>query len=132
MPALAVAWSHQLMRLMLKYREVVSLGDAGQDLIDFTRRTKALQQRLADPARAATVVVALDEPLVRDETARLVHELVDRRLAVAAMIWNRASAATKALPTDADIPQLFAPATVPPPVGFDAIRAWTTTWGKLG
>src|SRR6185503_18038534 len=48
MPRLAVAWSHQLMRLMLKYREVVSLGDAAQELLDFARRTKAVESRLVD------------------------------------------------------------------------------------
>jgi arsenite-transporting ATPase len=131
MPSLAVAWSHQLMRLMLKYREVVSLGDAAQELLDFARRTRALEQRLDDPARAATIVVALDEPLVREETARLVRELTARRMNIEAVIWNRAMAETTPLPTGANIPQLFAPAAVPPPVGLDAIRAWTTTWGKL-
>src|SRR5205085_3514020 len=50
MPRLAVAWSHQLMRLMLKYREVVSLGESAQDLLDFSRRTKALDLRLHDGA----------------------------------------------------------------------------------
>src|SRR5205085_6593099 len=75
MPRLAVAWSHQLMRLMLKYRDIVSLGDAAQELLDFARRTKALEQRLVDPALTTTIIVALDEPLVREETGRLAGEL---------------------------------------------------------
>lgn len=128
MPRLAVAWSHQLMRLMLKYRDVVSLGDAAQELVDFARRTKALEQRLVDPALTTVIVVALDEPLVRDETARLTGELVLRQLPVGGIIWNRTSSAVP-LPTDATIPQLFAPAADPPPVGIDSIRAWTKTWG---
>ena len=126
MPQLAVAWSHQLMRLMLKYRDVVSLGDAAQDLLDFARRTKALEGRLGDPARATTVVVALDEPLVREETARLVGELSTRGLSVGAIIWNRTTGATP-LPTDAPIPQLFAP-PFERLIGVERIREWSATW----
>jgi len=130
MPRLAVAWSHQLMRLMLKYREVVSLGDAAQELLDFARRTKALESRLIDPALSTTIVAALDEPLVREETARLVRELSGRQLHVGAIIWNRTTTAS-ALPTDAAIPQLFAPLADPPPVGLEAIRTWANSWGTL-
>lgn len=130
MPRLAVAWSHQLMRLMLKYRDIVSLGDAAQELLDFARRTKALESRLIDPALSTTIVVALDEPLVREETARLVRELSGRQLTVGAIIWNRATAPSP-LPTDAAIAQLFAPPADPPPVGLDAIRTWASSWGNL-
>ena len=130
MPRLAVAWSHQLMRLMLKYRDVVSLGDAAQELLDFARRTKALEGRLVDADRATTIIVALDEPLVREETARLARELDDRKLPVGAIIWNRATSPSP-LPTSAAIPQLFAPPADPPPVGLDAIRQWSLAWRAL-
>jgi arsenite-transporting ATPase len=130
MPRLAVAWSHQLMRLMLKYREIVSLGDAAQELLDFSRRTKGLEQRLVDPGLTTTIIVALDEPLVREETARLTRELRGRHLPIGAIIWNRATSPSP-LPTDAAIPQLFAPAIDPPPVGIAAIRSWESTWGSL-
>lgn len=132
MPELAVAWSHQLMRMMLKYRDVVALGDTAQELLDFARRTKALEQRLHDPQQATAIVVALDEPLVREETGRLIRELAARGLPVGAIIWNRAGRAAPGLPTDAAIPQLFAPPVDPPPVGIDAIRVWTKRWGSLG
>jgi arsenite-transporting ATPase len=130
MPRLAIAWSHQLMRLMLKYRDVIGLGDAAQELLDFARRTKALESRLADPALSSAVVVALDEPLVRDETARLILELEKRQITVSGVIWNRTISAT-ALPTSLAIPQLFAPPADPPPVGLDAIRTWARRWGNL-
>ena len=130
MPKLATAWAHQLMRLMLKYRDVVSLGDAAQELLDFTRRTKALEQRMTDPALTTMIIVALDEPLVREETSRLARELEERHLPVSAIVWNRATSATP-LPTSRAIVQLFAPAADPPPVGLDAIRTWASSWGPL-
>jgi arsenite-transporting ATPase len=132
MPELAIAWSHQLMRMMLKYRDVVALGDAAQDLLDFARRTKALDQRLHDSRRATAIVVALDEPLVREETGRLTRELMARGLTVSGIVWNRGHSSVTALPTSPAIPQLFAPPADPPPVGVQAIRAWANRWGPLG
>ena len=41
MPALALDWSHRLMRLMLKYREIAGLGDAAQELLEFARHARA-------------------------------------------------------------------------------------------
>lgn len=131
MPKLAVAWAHRLMRLMLKYKEVVGLGDAAQDLLSFAKRTRSLDDRFHDARRSSIVVVALDEPLVREETRRLTRELADRSLEVAGILWNRASRETEPLPADADIPQLFAPRASPPPIGVDGIRAWTATWDSL-
>lgn len=131
MPKLAVAWAHQLMRMMLKYRDVVGLGDAASELLDFARRTRALDERLHDPERATTIIVALDEPLVREETGRLAGELADRALEVSAIIWNRAGAHTAPLPTGRSTPQLFAPPADPPPVGIEAIREWRTRWAPV-
>jgi arsenite-transporting ATPase len=131
MPRIAVAWAHQLMRLMLKYKEVVGLGEAAEELLHFAKRTRALDARLHDPTRSATMIVALDEPLVREETLRLSRELGARHLSLTAILWNRASADTQPLPTEGPIPQLFAPATSPPPVGIDAIRQWAKSWDSL-
>src|SRR3954451_12292437 len=64
MPAIALDWTHRLMRLMLKYKDITGLGSAAQDLLDFSRRTRALDTLLHDSSRAALVIVALDEPVV--------------------------------------------------------------------
>ena len=128
MPSVAIAWSHQLMRLMLKYKEVVGLGEAAQDLLNFAKRTKALEQRLHDRGQAAAVLVTLDEPLVRGESERLLLALGERGLQVTGIVWNRALASTPPLPTDASVPQLFAPLSSPAPVGVDAIRKWCGPW----
>lgn len=131
MPQLAVAWAHQLMRMMLKYKEVVGLGDAAQELLHFAKRTRALDARFHDPARSAAIIVALDEPLVREETLRLSRELAARGLPLSAIIWNRAGKGTEPLPTGAPIPQLFAPPAPDTPIGVDDIRQWANSWGSL-
>jgi arsenite-transporting ATPase len=82
MPAIALDWSHRLMRLMLKYRDVVGLGDTARELLDFAKRTRALDALLHDRERCGVIVVTLDEPVVRAETARLCAAVRARGIAV--------------------------------------------------
>jgi TRC40/GET3/ArsA family transport-energizing ATPase len=124
MPAMAIAWAHQLMRLMLKYKEIVSLGEAAQDLLAFAKRTRSLEARLHDPHQATAILVALDEPLVRGETERLLAALRDRDIATGAIVWNRVAGSVEPLPTRGPVPQLFAPVWTPPPVGVEPLRTW--------
>jgi arsenite-transporting ATPase len=132
MPALALEWSHRLMRLILKYREVISLGDAAAELLAFAKRTRALDALLRDPARAGLIVVALDEPLVRGESARLVRAAGARGVDVIALLWNRAAegAAPRALdlPDGAAPVQLTAPVRADGPTGVAALRRWAGEW----
>src|SRR5262249_11333518 len=78
MPAIALDWSHRIMRLMLKYREVVGLGETAHDLLDFAKRTRALESLLHDPSRCTVIIAALDEPVVRAEAGRLAGALAAR------------------------------------------------------
>ena len=130
MPQLALSWTHQLMRLMLKYKDVTGLGDSARELLDLSQRLRALDALLMDAARSALVLVTLDEPVVQAETVRLAGEVQRRGMRIAGVVRNRASAAT----TDASLPvagaamHLEAPATDPAPVGIDGIRRWTERW----
>ncbi len=128
MPAMALDWTHRLMRLMLEYREVVGLGEAARELLNFAKRTRTLDALLHDRQRSSLTIVALDEPVVRAETERLIHEVERRRIEVGAVIWNRASVAPAPLPGDTTVRQFFASEVVPSPVGVDAIRRWSATW----
>ena len=65
MPRLALEWSHQLMRLMLKYKDVAGLGEAAQELLDFSRNLRAVDGLLRDAKRCGVVLVTLDQPVVR-------------------------------------------------------------------
>jgi arsenite-transporting ATPase len=130
MPALALDWSHRLMRLMLKYREVGGLGESAEGVLSFARRTRRVAEILHDPHQTALVVVALDEPLVRGETARLVAAARAEGVAVRAVMWNRWTGpeAPNPLPVNPPVAQFVAPATTPPPVGAEALNAWAGQW----
>jgi arsenite/tail-anchored protein-transporting ATPase len=132
MPALALAWAHQVMRLMLKYREVVHLDRAAEELLAFARRTRRVRDMLGDATRAALVVVALDEPLVRGETARLAGAVAALGVHVSGVVWNRApAAAADPLPLDVPLAQFVASEWTPPPRGMDALRRWLESWRSL-
>jgi arsenite-transporting ATPase len=133
MPALALDWSHRLMRLMLKYRAVAGgLGETAADILAFAKRARVLGDLLRDASRAGLVVVALDEPLVRAETVRLISAARRKGVAVRGVLWTRVAAARPdPLPVTPPVPQFVAPAATPPPVGAEALRAWCGQWREL-
>ena len=131
MPGLALDWSHRLLRLMLKYREAVGLGSAAQELLAFSQRTRALQAALHDPARAALLLVALDAPLVRAETERVVTAVRMRGVDVAGVVWNRVTEPPVPLPSTLPLAQFASAAGEPSPRGVDALRRWSLDWTPL-
>ncbi len=131
MPALALDWSHRLLRLMLKYREVVGLGETAEELLAFAKRTRSVGQLLADHESAGLVVVALDEPLVRGETVRLLSAIAAHGVGIIALLWNRAASDPLPLSMPGDAPQLVSVEVMPPPVGIAALRQWRSGWTPL-
>ena len=132
MPALALDWSHRLMRLMLEYRNVIALGESARELLDFAKRTRAIDALLRDPERCGLVVVALDEPVVRSETERLVAAVRARGVDVLGVVWNRIAANPPTpLPTSVARRQVCARAMSPPPIGGTALHEWSHSWREL-
>ncbi|MDB4910126.1 MAG: Anion-transporting ATPase-like domain protein, partial [Gemmatimonadetes bacterium] len=121
MPAIALDWTHQLMRLVLRYRELGALGDVGADLLSLAHRIRAVGALLRDPARASLIVVALDEPLVRRETRRLTDAVAGLGVSISGVVWNRSASGTTLpalpLPAAATAAQLVAFETQPSPRG---------------
>ncbi|HUQ82608.1 MAG TPA: ArsA family ATPase [Gemmatimonadaceae bacterium] len=131
MPALALEWSHRLLRLMLKYRELAGGGELSADLLAFARRTRAVGELLRDPWRAGVIVVALDEPIVRRETSRVVERVRALGDHVPAIIWNRAREVPAPLPVELPVRQFVAAEVSPPPVGAARLVRWLEEWKTL-
>ena len=130
MPAVALDWSHRLMRLVMKFKDVSGLGEAAQDLINFSRRTRAFDALLRDHARAGVVLVSLDEPIVVAETSRLARVLTRTGVSILGEIRNRVPIGSAQSPTDSSRPFLIAPEREPPPIGVADIRDWCERWGQ--
>ncbi len=131
MPALALDWTHRLMRLMLKYREAIGLGETARELLDFAKRTRALDALLHNPDDCGLIVVALDEPVVRAETLRLAAAVRACGIDVAAIVWNRVTSEPSPLPATVSARQFFAEELHPPPVGAAALREWSRGWREV-
>ena len=131
MPALALEWSHRLLRLMLKYKEVAGLGEAAAEVLAFAKRTRLVGELLGDASRAGLVVAALDEPLVRDETLRLARAVQSLGVTATGIVWNRVTGRVAPLGGGPPVPQFFASETDPPPRGAGALLRWLDSWRPL-
>lgn len=126
MPALALDWSHRLMRLILKYREIADLAEPAQELLEFSRRTRVLDRVLRDPTHAGVVVVSLDEPVVLAESARLVRALAEAAIPAIGMVLNRAAEVPLELEWSGIL--YLAPTAERPLVTPQAIGDWCRRW----
>jgi arsenite/tail-anchored protein-transporting ATPase len=131
MPALALDWAHRLLRLMLKYRGLAGGGETSSELLTFARRTRAVNELLRDPARCGVLVVALDEPIVRLESARVVDRVRALGNHVPAIVWNRVTRAPLPLPVEGTLGQFVAPEVAPPPLGPAGLLDWLDGWRAL-
>ena len=131
MPTLALDWSHRLLRLMLKYRELAGGSEASADLLAFARRTRAVGALLLDEARAGVMVVALDEPIVRLEAIRVIDRVRGLGNPVPAVIWNRARGVPVPLPVEPPVRQFVAADVTPSPVGTAQLLRWLDDWRAL-
>ena len=133
LPELTIEWSHALMRLLLKYGVAGALEDFTTEILAFARRTRELQTRLTAPDQACAVLVALDEPVVWAETARL-HAALDRaKIPVAALVVNRADAGAfhGHPPVGSMVRVIRAPTLETSPIGADALRDFVRRWEVL-
>jgi arsenite-transporting ATPase len=89
MPAVALDWAHTVLRLLLKYRQVVRLGEAAERVLALARTLRGLRERLADRAHTLFLAVALPEALSVPETRRLLPRLAGLGLAPEALLVNR-------------------------------------------
>jgi hypothetical protein len=116
------------MRLILKYKDVVGLDEAAQDLLDFSRRARAIDVLLRDGARAGLVLVSLDEPIVIAQTKRLARAVAAIGVSTIGEVRNRVSSGCAQTASDPARPFFVAPELEPPPIGVAAIRDWCERW----
>jgi arsenite-transporting ATPase len=98
MPAMALDWSHAILRLLLGYREVVGLGETAERLLRFARTLRRLRARLEDGSHTFFLAVALPEALSVPETERLALRLGELGIAPGALLVNRVLAGDAVLP----------------------------------
>lgn len=137
MPDIALGWTRQLMRVIVKYGMAGVAGGAGELLLELSRDLRALRDTLHDPGATAVIIVTLLEPAVQAETQRLAAALANADVRVAGVLLNRAAGrdsagvcAIRKWSRDAAI--LRAPDVDPPPVGLPALRGFLDAWNIVG
>jgi arsenite-transporting ATPase len=132
MPDTALAWTHALLRVLLKYRSVLRLDGLAQDVLVWAKQLRGLLELLKDPGRSGVVVVTLPETLARRETDRLLAGLRRESVPVAAVVQNRWTAETPAAGPGTRTPEpwtaILSPLLPDPPVGREALLALAHRW----
>jgi arsenite-transporting ATPase len=145
MPDIARDWLRVLMRVLLKYRPLVSAGSVGAELVNASKTIRELQSVLRDRARTRFVVVTRAAAAARAETRRLMRELQSLGVAATAIVVNartlspgecrrcrvvaaaeRREVAALGRPRHCAIIQ--APLVVPPPRGAARLDRWARSW----
>ncbi|HSJ30919.1 MAG TPA: ArsA family ATPase [Longimicrobiales bacterium] len=132
MPDIALGWTRQLMRIVVKYGIAGVAGGAAESLLELSRELRALRDTLHDAASSAVIIVMLDEPMVRAETGRLAEALAAAGVRVAGVVVNRSAPAGRERPAPFDGNRepvvMRAPALDRGPIGVDALRGFVDRW----
>jgi arsenite-transporting ATPase len=88
MPGAAREWLETLMRVLLKYRDVIRPGTLAAELVDLSRSVRRLRELLQQPVDSRFIVVTRAAAVPRFETARLLRAIGALRLAAPAIVCN--------------------------------------------
>ncbi|HUE95779.1 MAG TPA: ArsA-related P-loop ATPase, partial [Longimicrobiaceae bacterium] len=143
MPELALDWSHTLLRLLLKYREVIGLGDLAERVLTLARTLKGLRSLLSDASSVWMGVVALPESLSVPETGRLLPRLRGLGLRPEVLLVNRVldsggevparanRALSRLLAIDPGLRMAAAPLLERGPTGVADLARFAGTWREI-
>lgn len=139
LPGVALDWVHAILRVLLKYREVLGLGALAERLVELSKQLRGLGEHLRDPRYTWFLAVALPESLSVPETRRLFAHLAALEIVPGALLVNRlldgddlapelaaeAAALAAAVP---GAPLAAAPRLDAGPVGPDALLDLARRW----
>jgi arsenite-transporting ATPase len=143
LPEGALEWVHAFLAVLLKYREVLGLGDLAADLVQLARELRGLQALLRDAGRARVLVVTRAAELPARETRRLLQALAGLGLPVPTLLVNAVTApacarcrraaaaearAIRGFGQGGAAPLLLAPDRPAPPRGAAALVEWSAQW----
>jgi arsenite-transporting ATPase len=149
-PDAAESWIHALIRMLLKYRQIVRPGRLAAELVALSKSIRSLRQLLRSRDRSRFVVVTRAAAVPRRETERLFEDLERLGVNVSIVVSNAmrlaqggcqrcrtiaaserrqlgplAGAARRAFRQCAIIQ---APLVAPPPRGVEALQRWSHQW----
>jgi arsenite-transporting ATPase len=142
-PEMAHEWVRVFMRIVLKYREVIGLGDLARELVDLSRQLTELEALLKDPERTGFIAVTRASALPRLETVRLLESLVEMEIPERAIVVNAITPKgcarcrrerivqareVRKLEQETETAIILTPARAVPPRGVKALESFGATW----
>jgi arsenite/tail-anchored protein-transporting ATPase len=141
-PTVVLQWTHALMRLLLRYRDVVGLGSASEEILGVARRVRLLHNRLRAEDGRFVMVVALPDELNAAEAERLLGRLEAEGIAADALLLNRAltggsdlaiseASVLRWIGIAGDLPLVTVPLHERGPTGADGLHRFREGWRML-
>ena len=153
MPDAARGWTQALLRVLLKYKELVRPGQLAGELLVLAKSVRELQAMLRDRAHTRFVAVTRAAEVPRFETERLLQRLRRLRLSAPALVVNAltrapgacvrcravATAERRSLAAlrrtlrrsrrrSGECVIIQTPLSAPPPIGVSALETWAGSW----
>ena len=150
MPDAAHEWIQLLLRLMIKYRELIRPGRLAAEFVELSKSIRVMKQMLRDSRQTQFIVVSRAAELPRRETERLLKRLRTFDVAVPVMLVNamtlnpgrcprcivvaeREYDELKLLTTacrrmSGDCAIIQTPLAPLPPQGIPALESWSRQW----
>jgi len=75
MPRVAREWLNAIFRLLIKYKGVVQLTGQAEEMVEFSRKVRKVQEILTDPERCRFAVIGIPEVMGKDEMDDLLESL---------------------------------------------------------
>jgi arsenite/tail-anchored protein-transporting ATPase len=129
LPRDAGEWVRELMRLLLRYKELVPPGALAEELLENSRSLRRIGEALASGS-SETVVVTRAGEIVSSETERLLAELERRGMKVGGVVLNAfeqadgcaISPSTRTFFPNVEMGVTIVPRVSEPPATLDALR----------
>jgi arsenite-transporting ATPase len=88
LPDVALSWVHTFIKLLLKYKGVVSWGGVAEELVSLSKNIKRVAALLTDEQACEFVGVAIPEQMSLEETTRLTARLAELRVPLRGLLIN--------------------------------------------
>jgi arsenite-transporting ATPase len=150
MPDTARDWVHALLRVLLKYRQLVRPGELAAELVDLSKSIRLLRALLHDSRDTRFVVVTRAAAMPRLETQRLLARLGKMKFTIPAVVvnamtlapgrcgWCHAIAAAERRELarlkrgcrrrSRECAIILTPLVALPPRGYKALTRWAAEW----
>lgn len=75
MPQIAREWLNAIFKLLIKYKGIVRLGKQAEEMIEFSKKVRKIQEILTDSAKCQFVVIGIAEAMGKTEMDDLLESL---------------------------------------------------------